>query len=261
MASMEGPATVPPPVFSGSLGDHPACPRYSGMAIASLALGLLTLLLSYFTALPALILGTIALMRIKQSGGRLKGNGMAWAAIVASALLAPITLVFLWPTGLGHKRGSQMTPCQINLKQIAIAVRMYAMEHDGLCPKTTDVWAGIHVDARALRCPSRTDLPNGYVYNARVAGQAFGSIKNAVPVNGRTTLDETQIWLFADGGERTPAPGCLPNIGYSRADFSVERHNAKKQYQVSFMDGHVETLNRAEYPIEVRPLGVDMKPW
>ncbi|HWC89752.1 MAG TPA: DUF4190 domain-containing protein [Pirellulales bacterium] len=61
-------------------------PRTSGLAIASLVCGLLSLVTCLFTGIPAVVLGIIALLKINSSNGRLLGRGMAVAGLIIGCL-------------------------------------------------------------------------------------------------------------------------------------------------------------------------------
>jgi type IV pilus assembly protein PilA len=69
----------------------------SGKATASLILGILAyIILPFFAAIPAIILGHLALSEIKKSAGRIKGNSMATAGMVmgyAQIALIPFILI------------------------------------------------------------------------------------------------------------------------------------------------------------------------
>jgi hypothetical protein len=56
------------------------------MAVISLILGISSAFLFIFTGIPAIILGIIALVKIGESGGTLKGKGLAIAGIVISTI-------------------------------------------------------------------------------------------------------------------------------------------------------------------------------
>ena len=77
---------LPPPVPVAQL------PRTSALAVWSLILGLLGLFLC-FPVLGALICGILALVKIKESGGALRGNGMAIAGLVMSVFALPFFAV------------------------------------------------------------------------------------------------------------------------------------------------------------------------
>jgi type IV pilus assembly protein PilA len=69
----------------------------SGKATASLICGIVAyLILPFFAAIPAIILGHLALSDIKKTAGRLKGNGLAIAGMVmgyAQVVLIPFILI------------------------------------------------------------------------------------------------------------------------------------------------------------------------
>ena len=74
-------------------GQYPQ--QTDGGAIASLVLGIssFALCLSFFTGIPAIILGHISRSKIRRSGGRLKGDGMALAGLIMGYLSLPFILI------------------------------------------------------------------------------------------------------------------------------------------------------------------------
>lgn len=70
---------------------EPTRRRWSKLAIASFVLGLMGLVLSVVSASLALICGVAALIKIRKTGGRLRGKGLAISGIVLSIV---ITLLF-----------------------------------------------------------------------------------------------------------------------------------------------------------------------
>ena len=60
--------------------------KTSGKAIASLVLGLLSIIGACFFGIPGLILGIMGLSDVSRSGGRVGGKGMAIFGIVLSSL-------------------------------------------------------------------------------------------------------------------------------------------------------------------------------
>ncbi|HEY2391676.1 MAG TPA: DUF4190 domain-containing protein [Candidatus Angelobacter sp.] len=82
-----------PPQAQPYRGQYPQ--QTDGGAIASLILGITSfaLCLSFFTGIPAIIFGHISRSKIKRSGGRLKGEGMALAGLIMGYLSLPFILI------------------------------------------------------------------------------------------------------------------------------------------------------------------------
>ena len=112
-------------------------PKTSGMAIASLVLGILGFLCG-LPAIPGLILGIMALRRINRSAGRLGGNGLAIGGIVTSgiALVIAVLAAMLMPALAGGRGGPLKAPSINNLHNIGIALKMYQMDWPGQYPSS-----------------------------------------------------------------------------------------------------------------------------
>ena len=67
--------------------------KTSGLAVASLVLGIAALVTLNLTAVPGLILGIFALDKIKKNPEALKGRGLAIAGIVVSSVFCAILLL------------------------------------------------------------------------------------------------------------------------------------------------------------------------
>lgn len=90
-------ATPLPPVISGGhvgVGGMPT----PGTAVASLILGIISLITCYFGflfAIPGVICGHLALKTIKLSGGRMEGRGLAIAGLVMSYVWLGLALILV----------------------------------------------------------------------------------------------------------------------------------------------------------------------
>ena len=105
--------------------DRPRPPTTSGMAVASLVLGVLSLLCSLLSGLPAIVLGVIALVDIGRSEGRKKGKGLAITGVVAG-LLGVVALPILLTYGYFKVReAAARMSCSNNLMQIGLAMHSY----------------------------------------------------------------------------------------------------------------------------------------
>ena len=109
-------------------------PKTSGLAIAALVLGILSIFTYALTAIPAIICGIVALGRIRRSQGQLTGSGMAVAGIVVPVVSTVIIagLIAMLLPGLARvRRQAQAIQCMANLKQWSIIVSMYTQDYDG----------------------------------------------------------------------------------------------------------------------------------
>jgi prepilin-type processing-associated H-X9-DG protein len=110
-------------------------PKTSGMAIASLVLGILGLLACGITSLPGLILGAVGLSQINRSEGRLTGQGLAIGGLATSAVslfLVPVMAAIVFPVFARAREAARKSSCQSNMKELALALQMYTTDHGAL---------------------------------------------------------------------------------------------------------------------------------
>lgn len=101
--------------------------KTSGLAIASLVLGLSSFVLICLTGIPAIICGIVALTRIGRPGENAKGQGLAITGIVLGSLgvllslVVPIMAGMLLPS-LARDRGeARLMKCKHNLRLLGTA--------------------------------------------------------------------------------------------------------------------------------------------
>lgn len=192
-------ASVPPlPAAAPGPPAPPARPaKTSGLAIASLILGICGIFTCGATALVGLILGIVSLVKIKKSNGALGGQGNALAGTIISAaflLMLPIWAAMMLPALAKAKQRALTIQCVNNMKQLALAVRIYSGDHNDHFPQATNWCDAIKTDVgteRVFRCPAAENQNErcNYAYNSRLAGMEE---KNIGP--------STVLFFETDGG-------------------------------------------------------------
>ena len=113
-------------------------PTTDPKAVTSMVLGMLSIsiLLSVFAGIPAVILGHLARASIRRSNGRLKGEGMAMAGLIMgyiSLFLLPVFASVVYvavPNLFRSKIVSNEASVVETLKTIHVAAASYQVEHD-----------------------------------------------------------------------------------------------------------------------------------
>jgi prepilin-type processing-associated H-X9-DG protein len=218
---------------SGSLPSLAATPveaKTSGMAIASLVLGILGL--CGITALVGLILGIISLGKINRSGGRLSGQGLAIAGICVSGFMFLFSIPFMagltLPAFAKASQRAQTINCVNNLKQLGLAVRIYASDHNDLLPPAATWCDAIQSQVgspKVFQCPAEPGRRCAYAFNAKLDG------KKEAEINPQTVL----LFESDAGWNGTGGAGNLNPHKHSR-----------RSVNVAFADGSVQQLPRSQ---------------
>ncbi|MBN1457609.1 MAG: DUF4190 domain-containing protein [Sedimentisphaerales bacterium] len=213
-------------VLSSQFSEPTKDARTSGLAITALVLGLLSLCTGMLTALPAIIFGIVALVKISKSRGQLKGNGMAIAGIGVPAVfglfILPMMLAILMPALSKTRHLAERLVCATNLKGLGTAMVVYANDYDNKFP-TGDKWNDLlvsetDVNPLIFRCKSADEGPSNYAMNENLAGKS-------------TSVPAQTVLLFESG------PGWNQVGGAD--DLSVENH-CEEGCNILFADGHTE---------------------
>jgi hypothetical protein len=217
----------PPPV------PHVAPAKLSAMAVVALVLGIFGLFTCGTTALFGLIFGIIALVKVKNSGGTLKGDGLAIAGIAVSAcflILIPVFAAMLLPALASAKSRAQTINCVSNEKQLALAIRIYCGDNTNHFPPAATWCDAIQskVTANVFRCPAADSASRcGYAFNAALDGL------------DEDKVDPNTVMLFeSDAG--WDANGSS-NLMLTRA-----RHQHGRIFVVAFADGSVQELRQSQ---------------
>lgn len=111
----------------------------SGKAIASLLLGLLSLLCNLVAGIPALILAILALRDIGSSRGRLSGRGLAIGGIVSACVCTLLSFVLLLlalllPAVQKVREAAARAQSMNNFRQMVLAMHNYQSVHGRFPP-------------------------------------------------------------------------------------------------------------------------------
>jgi len=112
--------------------------RKQGQAIASLVLGILSLAcFTFLSGIPAIILGHIARKKARVDPNRFGGEGLALAGLILGYAGTALTIVqlaiisaMLLPALARAKARAQSINCINNMKQVGLAYRTWALDHE-----------------------------------------------------------------------------------------------------------------------------------
>lgn len=213
------------------LSSGAGSPKASGMAVASLVLGLLGLITCGLTALIGVVLGFISLSRIKNSDGQIEGRGIALAGTIVSAvclLMIPLSLGMLMPALGKARHKASAIQCMNNIKQLNLGLMMYASDNKDSFPigmtwcDTLTPYLGN--SSKPFICPA--GAPNQrshYAFNARLIGVSLKDVQQ--PALTVLVFETDGGWNVSGGRELLPATG---------------RHNGA--FVFGFADGHAEVV-------------------
>jgi len=174
------------PLAQPSAPAGPALVKTSGLAIAAFVLGLASLFTFGITAIPAVVLGIVSLVRIGRSGGRLTGTAFAVVGIVVPAVVCILFLGILLPALARVRQVAIRMTCGTNLSGIGKAMIIYANDYEDEFPRAggrNSVWGG----------PVQWDAGNRF--------DAYGLNPNGT--GGRATISSC-FYLLVKYAEVTP---------------------------------------------------------
>ena len=149
-------------------------PKTSGLAIASLVLAILSPFTCFISAIPAIILGIVALVKISKSAGQSKGVGPAIAGIALPVVLLPVVAILmgiLMPALARTRQIAFRMVCGTNMSGLGRAMLIYNNDHDSL--PTSSKWCDLliehsDVDPAMFLCKGAIEGPCNYAMNKNV---------------------------------------------------------------------------------------------
>ena len=189
--------------------------------------------------------------------------------LVVIAIIA-ILAAIISPVLAAARERARQVKCMSNQRQIALAVNMYAMDHDEILPSMAQWQSALSLADAVMKCPDVARGQNSYVYNAFLSSQSLASVPDlsraVVITDGQRNTSPSDVqwadglvaWYSASSGITknggqvlTWAPSLMPYYK-SPGDASVMPQNADILYSdkdivprhgvmiFSFQDGHVE---------------------
>ena len=227
-ATITGSAVLPLPATA------PATPaKTSGLAIASLVLGILGFCSFGLTPMVGLLLGIVSLARINRSNGALGGWSLALAGTVLSGvflLMLPILAGLLLPALAKAKNKATAITCMNNLRQLRLAARLYAGDNNEQLPSAAnwcDALQKYVATGKTFQCPlgDRSQRCH-FAFNAQLSGVELSKIEFPV---------QTVLFVETDGGWNVS--GCR--------EMAIPQPRHLRKVALAFADGHVELVNVA----------------
>jgi hypothetical protein len=222
-------SSAPPPL---SASTFPVPAKTSALAVTSLVLGVLGVFTCGITALIGLIFGIVAMTKVKNSGGRLGGFGLALAGTIVSGIflfMIPIYAAMLLPALAAAKQKAQEINCVNNEKQLALAVKIYSGDHNGQLPPAATwcdaIKSGVGSE-KVFKCPAEnSDSRCDYAFNAKLDGM------------DKNKIDPHTVEIFESDGGWNAKGGPELMIG-------KPRH--ARVFVVAFADGSVQQLRESQ---------------
>ena len=149
--------------------------KTSGMAIAALVLGILSMFTCGLTTIPAIILGIVSLVKIERSGGSLSGRGFAIAGMVVPVVLIPMIALMMgimMPALARVRQVAFRITCGTNMSDLGKLMLLYAGDYDEKFP-TPSNWCDLlseytEINPETFRCKGAPEGPCNYAMNINV---------------------------------------------------------------------------------------------
>ena len=139
-AALTPSAPLAPPVVTPGPIPLAGTPGKTGLATASLVLGILSFFTCFLTGIPAIICGHIAYAGARRAPAEYGGSGRALAGLIMGYACLVLLLFLAAPSAMlmpalsRAKDRAQRINCMNNLKQIGVAFRIWALDHNDQFP-------------------------------------------------------------------------------------------------------------------------------
>lgn len=156
--------------------------RTSGLAIATLVIGILAPCTAGLAGLAGIVTGVLALRKIARHRGQLKGRGLAIAGLVLSVLflltIPPLVVSAIVAQQRAQRAGfgnfDPAQECLDHARQLSEAIRRHANDNNDRFPAAAGWCDAIQSGVNGLntfQCPARGDLRCGFALNSAIAGK------------------------------------------------------------------------------------------
>ena len=220
----------PPPLSPAAVTTTTIAPKItSALAVTSLVLGILGMFSCGITALAGLICGIAAMVKVKNSGGRLGGGGLALAGTIVSGiflLMIPVLAAMMLPALAAAKQKAEAINCVNNEKELALAIRIYSGNNNDKFPPAATWCDAIGGSPRFFKCPAAdSDRRCDYAFNAKLDGM------DASKVNPQTVM------IFESDG------GWNANGGF---ELMIGKPRHARIFVVALADGSVRQVRETQ---------------
>jgi len=204
--------------------------KTSGSATASLILAILSPFTCGITALPAIILGIVAFVKISKSAGQLKGTGLAVAGIAVPFVTLPFVAAILLPPLARVRQIAFRQVCGTNMKGLGKAMLIYACYYDDKYP-TPSKWCDLLVEyaevtPKSFICKGAPKGPSNYAIN-----------ENAAKLGLKAPPGMVLLFESTPGWNQSGGPELL----------TTENHQGDG-CNILYMDGYVEFVKTQQLP-------------
>ena len=182
MPEPEAPAPPPAPATvyrPASPAIQPGQYGTAGTAIASMVMGILSLITGFLTGMPAIVCGHLARGHIRRTGGAYSGDGLAVAGLVLGYVTSTLSLAWVvllfagFPVPLSQTLHTMQKELHVRGegRDLALALKRYAKAHENKFPAKLDqLVSGKVLEEAKLKQLQKTDLgplwkgPTGWDY-------------------------------------------------------------------------------------------------